>query len=73
MKKVKVVKASAVELKPFHLENFLAGFAQAKETQRTMTKVSKKALKSLASDLGLDYDDKQITFTKKLMTAYLER
>jgi len=38
-----------------------------------MTKITKKALKHLADDLGLSYDDKQISFTKKLMTAYLER
>jgi len=36
-----------------------------------MGKVSKKELKSLAKKLSLDYNDEQIEFTKKLITAYL--
>lgn len=69
MKKVKVVKVGTVEVKPF----MLADFIQNKERQTSMKKLSKKSLKSLADTLGLDYDEKQISFTKKLMTAYLER
>ncbi|NOR55013.1 MAG: hypothetical protein GQ531_02275 [Sulfurovum sp.] len=73
MKKVKVLKACDLELKPF----VLADFTQDKETQSTMKKasqkVTKKALKSLANDLGLDYDERQISFAKKILTAYLER
>ena len=71
------MKARDVKVQPF----VLADFTQDKETQSTMKKtsshvskrVSKKLLKSLANDLDLDYDEKQISFTKKILTAYLER
>lgn len=77
MKKVKIVKAKDVGLKPF----VPADFIQDKETESTMKKtgtasnkkVSKKQLKSLANALDLAYDEKQISFTKKILTAYLER
>ena len=69
MKKVLVVKASEVKITPFVLDDFI----QVKQMHDSMTKITKKALKHLADDLGLSYDDKQISFTKKLMTAYLER
>jgi len=73
LKKIKLAKAGTVVCKPF----VLADFTQDKEMQsrlnKTAGKVSKKVLKSLADDLGLDYDEKQISFTKKLMMVYLER
>lgn len=77
MKKVKVVKAIDVEVKPF----ILADFTQDKETLSSIKnsaseshkKVSKSLLKSLANDLDLAYDEKQIIFAKKILTAYLER
>ena len=62
------MKADSVEVKPFVLSDFI----QDKETQSTIKKVTKKGLKHLADDLGLAYDEKQITFAKKLLTAYLE-
>jgi len=68
VKKVLVVKSSEVEVKAFVLDDFIQG----KETHNTMKKVTKKVLKNLADDLGLAYDDVQISFTKKLMTAYLK-
>lgn len=67
MKKVEVVKAHEVEVKPFILDDF----TQSKEKAGSMEKVSKKELKRLAEKLGLVYDDEQIQFTKKLMTEYL--
>lgn len=69
MKKVSIVKASEVEIKPFNLH----AFTTIKETPDKMKKITKKMLRELAQRLELDYNDKQITFTKKLMTAYLER
>lgn len=67
MKKVEVVKADEVEAKPFILDDFI----QHKVQQGMMNKVTKKELKNLADDLGLVYDDAQIVFTKKLLSAYL--
>jgi len=69
LKKVVVVKASKVKVTPFVLDDFI----QVKQRHGSMTKITKKSLKHLADDLGLSYDDKQIGFTKKLITAYLER
>lgn len=62
------VKASEVEVKPFVLDDF----TQDKETDGTIKKVTKKELRDLADDLGLKYEDSQIVFTKKIMTAYLK-
>ncbi len=67
MKKVKIVKANEVEVKPFILD----GFTQHKVEHSMIKKVTKKELKNLADDLGLTYDDAQIVFTKKLLSVYL--
>ena len=67
MKKVEVVKANEVEVKPFILDDF----TQDKVQHSMMNKVTKKELKKLADDLGLAYDDAQIVFTKELLNAYL--
>ena len=67
MKKVGVVKADEVEVTPFILDDFI----QPKVQHSMMNKVTKKELKHLADDLGLVYDDAQIIFTKKLLSAYL--
>ncbi len=67
MKKVEVVKADEVEVKPFILDDFI----QHEVQQSMMNKVTKKELKNLADKLGLVYDDAQIIFTKKLLSAYL--
>ena len=61
-----VVKANEVEVKPFLLKDF----TQAKETQCSMKKVTKKELKNLAESLGMEYTDEQIGFAKKLIIAY---
>jgi hypothetical protein len=67
LKKVEVVKADEVEVKPFILDDFI----QHEVQQSMMNKVTKKELKNLADKLGLVYDDAQIVFTKKLLSAYL--
>lgn len=67
MKKVEVVKADEVEVKPFSLDDF----TQNEEKHSMMGKVTKKELKHLSEELGLTYDDAQIVFAKKLLNAYL--
>lgn len=64
-----MVKASEVKVKPFVLDDF----TQDKETHGSIKKVTKKELRTLADDLGLKYEDSDIVFTKKLMTAYLKK
>ena len=67
MKKIEVVKANEVEVKPFVLDDFIQ-----KDIKQDMTKkVTKKELKHLADDLDLVYDDTQIVFAKKLLNAYI--
>jgi len=67
LKRVTVVKADEVEVKPFRLKDF----THVKEIHSSMKKVSKKELKNLAESLGMKYTDEQIGFTKKLITVYL--
>ena len=69
MKKVEVVKANEVEVTPFVLGDFTANDIETIVSEP----VSKKELKSLAEELGLTYDDGQITFTKKLINAYIKK
>ena len=69
MRKVAVVSNSKVEVKPFVLEDFTV----QKKMQSTLQPVSKKELKSLAKELGLDFDAQSIDFSKKLINAYIKR
>ena len=69
MRKVTVVSNSKVEVKPFVLEDFTV----QKKMQSTLQPVSKKELKSLAKELGLDFDAQSIAFSKKLINAYIKR
>ncbi len=67
MKKIEVVKAHEVEVKPFVLDELIR-----KDLKNNMTKkVTKRELKRLADELGLVYDDAQIIFAKKLLSAYI--
>ena len=69
MRKVAVVSNSKVEVKPFVLEDFTV----QKKMQSTLQPISKKELKSLAKELGLDFDAQSIDFSKKLINAYIKR
>ena len=69
MKKVLVVKAEEVDIKPFHLENFTRNETKSSVTQ----KVTKKELKSLAKRIGLSYSDEEIVSVKKLIEAYMAK
>jgi hypothetical protein len=69
LKKVEVVKANEVEIKPFVVSHF----TQSRENTDQIEKVSKKELKRLAREIDLDYSDEQIQFTKKLIETYLAK
>lgn len=70
MKKVEVVKSSQVNVRPFILQSFI----QPKEMPATIIKkVTKKELMNLADSLALTYEDVQISFSKKLLNAYLKQ
>ena len=67
MKKIEVVKANEVVVKPFILDDLIQEDLRDDVTK----KVTKKELKHLADDLGLAYYDAQIVFAKKLLNAYV--
>jgi len=69
LKKIIVVKNSEVEIKPF----IVSDFTQNREKTDRSEKVSKKELKRLAKEIGLDHNDEQIQFTKKLIENYLAK
>jgi hypothetical protein len=69
LKKSKIVTSDEVKVQTFVLSDFI----KDKVPRDTMAKVSKQELKSLAQTLGLTYDDSQIVFAKKLLSAYLQR
>jgi len=69
LKKVEVVKAKEVEIKSFNVSDF----TQSRESLQQREKVSKKELKKLAKDSGLEYNDREIFFSKKLIEAYLAK
>ena len=69
LKKVLLVKADEVKIKPFHLEDF----TQDKTKKIDVPKVSKKELKSLAKKIGLAYSDEEIVSIKKLIEAYMAK
>jgi hypothetical protein len=69
LKKVEVVKAREVEIKPFTVSDF----THNRENVHHAEKVSKKVLKRLAKEIGLEYSNEQIQFTKKLIETYLAK
>jgi len=69
LKKVEVVKTMEVEIKPFIVNDFIRN----RENVQRIEKVSKKELKILAKEIGLDHSVEQIQFTKKLIEAYLAK
>jgi hypothetical protein len=69
LKKVKVVKVKEIEIKPFIISDFTHNRASLERIET----VSKKVLKKLAKEIGLEYSDEQIQFTKKLIDVYLAK
>lgn len=66
MKRVEVVKSAEVEVKPF----ILSDFTQVAASTSPCKVLSKKEIKHLAKELGLDPKEEQILFAKKIMNAY---
>ena len=69
MKYITIVKKFEVNLQPFVLNDF----SIKKEKNSTMKKMTKKTLKALANDLGLDYDEANLNFAKKLFNAQIKK
>lgn len=68
-----MVKKSDVEVKPFSLDDFIQDKEQPIVRDSSMKKLTKKMLRNLADQIGLKYEDEDIDFTKKLMTAYFKK
>ena len=64
-----MVKDNEVESKPFVLDDFTADKAKSV----SMKKITKKELKILAKKLGLNYDNENLTFARKLLNAHIKR
>ena len=64
-----VVKENEVKSKPFVLDDFTVD----KEETVSMKKITKKELKILAKELGLDHDNESLLFARKLLNAYIKR
>jgi len=67
VKNVLLVKSTEVEVKPFILDHFIGHHEIA--TQHGS--VSKKEIRQLAKEIGLDHTEDQIRFAKKIITAYM--
>ena len=68
MKRVEVVKGEALEITPFIFSKYLEPEHASQDK-----KINKKALRALADELGLSYDESHIAFAKKVLNAYLKR
>lgn len=74
MKKVTLVKATEVEVKPFHLSDFTDQKRDKNSLGKVSEKkVSKKTLKRLAKKMGLSPSDEELILAKKLLEAYLAK
>ena len=69
MKKVTLVQASEVEVKPFNLADFSAQKADEKKEE----KISKKTVRRLAKEMGLRPSDEELLLAKKLLEAYVAK
>jgi hypothetical protein len=69
VKHIRIVKSAKVEVKPFDIDDFTVD----KEPSLAMKKISKKELRILAKELGLDYDEASLNFAKKLLNAQIKR
>jgi len=69
VKRVKVVKAGSIKVKPLKLEKFLA--TPRNRQQKEM--ITKKEIKAIAQRLELPFDEAHIRFTKAIINAYLTK
>jgi hypothetical protein len=67
LKKIEIVASTEVKVEPFILDDFI----QQKAVQGMQKKVTKKELKQVAQSVGLDHDEAELIFAKKLLNAYL--
>jgi len=67
LKRIEIVGASEVKVKPF----IVGDFVKSKAANRIQNKITKKELKHLADSIGLIYDEAELVFAKKLLNAYL--
>ncbi|MDM5271334.1 hypothetical protein PGH07_04020 [Sulfurovum sp. zt1-1] len=68
MKRVEVVNPASVKVSPFILNEFMS----PKDTSIKPEKVTKKAVRDIANELGISYDESHIEFAKKLINAYVK-
>jgi len=69
LKKVEMVNRDEVEIKPFAVSDFI----QSGTVAKVSTKVSRKELKRLAKEKGLDHREETLLLAKKLLEAYLAK
>jgi len=67
LKRIEIVGASEVKVKPF----IVGDFVKPKAVHRMQNKITKKELKHLADSVGLAYGEAELVFAKKLLNAYL--
>ena len=65
MKKVAILDTKDLDIEPFSLDKVLF--------QSSIKEVSKKEIKELADELGIEYDSTHIAFAKKILNVYLKR
>ncbi|HEO98961.1 MAG: hypothetical protein JW682_05975 [Campylobacterales bacterium] len=68
MKRVEVVSPASVKVSPFILHEFIA----PRDASAKPEKVTKKALRAMAKELGVSFDESQIEFAKKIINAYIK-
>ena len=73
MKRARIIKGADLKTAPFVPEDFIQNEAKKNTIEKRKRGVSKKMLKALADELKLPYDDEKISFSKKLITHYLNK
>jgi len=73
LKRARIIKGDGLKIEPFVPEHFIKNEAKKNTIGKRKTGVSKKMLKVLAEELKLPYDDEKISFSKKLITHYLNK
>ena len=72
MRKVNVVSRSEVKVEPFIFHDFIQSSENRTEVEtRERVKISKKILRRLAKEIGVNYNEEALTNAKKLLEAYL--
>jgi hypothetical protein len=64
VKKVQILKPSSIDTQEFDLGFFVSSSNKS---------INKKLIKSLADELGLEYDKSKVEFAKEILKAYIEK